>query len=44
MEKYLPATLLVIQVLAAIPYWLAGDWRMGLYWLFAAGLTFVVTF
>lgn len=44
LEKALPLTLLLIQVLASVPYWAIGDWRKGLYWLFAAGLTYVVTF
>jgi hypothetical protein len=43
-EKLLPLTLLIIQALASMPYWAVGDWRKGLYWLFAAGLTYVVTF
>lgn len=42
--QYLPTLLIVIDILASLPYWSIGDWRMGCYWLFAAGLTFVVTF
>ena len=43
-EKYLPLLLMLIQAVAAVPYAMAGDWRKALYWLFAAGLTYVVTF
>lgn len=43
-EKILPATMLVLQAAASMPYLMSGDWRKGLYWLFAAGLTYVVTF
>ncbi|MBM7423843.1 hypothetical protein [Spongiibacter marinus] len=43
-EKMLPAAMMVLQLGAAAPYLMGGDWRKGLYWLFAAGLTYVVTF
>ncbi len=42
--QYLPTAILLIQFGAAMPYLLTGNWRMGLYWLFAAGLTAVVTY
>lgn len=42
-EKILPTVLIIIDLLAAIPYGYLGNWRMCLYWLFAAGITFVVT-
>ena len=42
--KYLPTLLIVIDVLAAMPYAIDGDWRKSLYWLFAAGLTITVTY
>ena len=42
--KILPTVLMVIDLLAAIPYGMKGDWRKCLYWLFAAGLTFVITY
>jgi hypothetical protein len=41
--KILPTVLIVIDVLAAIVYGWTGDWRRCLYWLFAGGLTYVVT-
>ena len=41
--KILPSVLIVIDVFAALTYLPSGDWRHVLYWLFAAGLTFVVT-
>lgn len=43
-EKILPTILIVIDILSSIPYWHQGNWRMGVYWLCAAGLTFVVTY
>lgn len=42
--KLLPTALIVIQTCASVPYFAEGNWRMGLYWLFAAGLTTVVTY
>jgi hypothetical protein len=44
MEKALPTLMIVLQFFSAFPYFVSGDWRKGLYWLFAAGLTAVVTF
>lgn len=38
-----PAALIVLDLGAAVVYGLEGDWRRCLYWLFAAGLTAVVT-
>ncbi len=43
-EKILPTVLMLIDIGAAIPYGLQGDWRRCLYWLFACGLTFCVTY
>jgi len=43
-EKILPTVLIVIDVLSSIPYLMSGDWRKCVYWLCAAGLTFVVTY
>lgn len=40
----LPTVLIVIDIGAAYPYYAAGDWRMGTYWLAAATLTFCVTY
>lgn len=42
--KFFPTVILVLQALSAVPYFCTGDWRMGLYWLFAFGLTLVVTY
>lgn len=42
--KLLPTVLIIIDVFAAIPYAMHGDWRKALYWLFAAGLTITVTY
>jgi len=39
-----PSILIGLQLCASGVYFLAGNWRMGCYWLFAAGLTAVVTF
>jgi hypothetical protein len=41
--KILPTLLIIIDILAAMPYGFAGDWRMCVYWLAAATLTYVVT-
>lgn len=43
-EQFLPLVLIVIDIGSAAPYAIAGDWKMALYWLFAAGLNFTVTF
>jgi len=43
-ERFLPLLMMFLSVGASVPYWVLGDWRKGLYWLFAAGLTFTVTF
>lgn len=42
--QILPLVLIVIQAGASVPYLLDGDYRKGFYWLFATGLTVVVTF
>jgi hypothetical protein len=41
--KTLPTILIIIGVLAAIPYAMAGDYRRCIYWLAAGVLTLVVT-
>ena len=41
--QILPTILMVIDLGAAVPYFADGNWRRGLYWLFACGLTGVVT-
>lgn len=43
MEKILPTTLIIIDILASIPYCVQGDWRKCVYWLAAAALTYTVT-
>jgi hypothetical protein len=42
-HKILPTVLIIIDIFAAIGYIPTGEWRKILYWLFAAGLTYVVT-
>ena len=42
--KLFPSVLLILDIAAAVVYACHGDWRKTLYWLFAAGLTFVVTY
>ena len=43
-EQILPSVLILINVLAAIGYIPAGEWRRVVYWLAAAVLTATVTF
>lgn len=43
-EKILPLTLIVIQLMSAIPYTITGDWRKVVYWLATAVLNIAVTF
>jgi hypothetical protein len=43
MKLFFPLLIAGLMVCAAVPYLLAGDWRHGLYWLFAAGINVVVT-
>ena len=42
--KLFPTFLIVLDVLAAIAYMPAGDWRHVVYWLAAAVLTVTVTY
>ena len=44
MKKLFPCILIALDIAAATVYTCNGDWRKTLYWLFAAGLTAVVTF
>lgn len=44
LTRILPTVLIVIDIFASIPYFYYGNWRKGCYWLFAAGLTFMVTY
>jgi hypothetical protein len=39
-----PVILMSLNVGASIVYFCKCDWKMGLYWLFAMGLTAIVTF
>jgi len=38
-----PILIIVLSAAAGIVYLYSGDWRRGLYWLFAAGLGVCVT-
>ena len=42
--KAFAITLVILQVGACVAYFAQGDWKHGLYWLFATGITAVVTF
>lgn len=42
--KALAIAMIILSVGASIGYFIAGDWKRGLYWLFAAGITSTVTF
>lgn len=42
-SQILPTVLIVIDLGAAVPYFVDGNWRRGIYWLAAATLTTVVT-
>jgi len=42
--KFFPTLLIVLDVLAALAYVSAGDWRRVVYWLAAAVLTITVTY
>ena len=44
MEKIFPIILMILDILAGIVYFCNGDIKKGLYWLFAFGLTYTVTF
>ena len=35
-QKILSTIMIIIDLCASILYWFNGNWRMGLYWLFAA--------
>ena len=43
-EKILPTVIIIIQIMAAMPFLLKLDWRMSLYWLCAAGINIAVTY
>ena len=42
--KILATVLVVLQTGTCLAYFVQGDWKHGLYWLFADGITIVVTF
>lgn len=42
-DKLFPTILIVLDICASCPYFMAGDWRKGVYWLAAAVLTTMVT-
>lgn len=44
MEKVFPTILMTLDVLAAVPYAVHGDFRHAIYWLAAATLTACVTY
>ena len=43
MDKLFPLTLAIIDVMAALVYFYAGDYRRGIYWIAASVLTLSVT-
>jgi hypothetical protein len=43
MTKLFPAILFVLMLCASVAYGVKGDVRHCLYWLFVAGITYVVT-
>jgi uncharacterized membrane protein len=42
--KVFPTILIILDVCAAITYIPSGNWRMAVYWIAAAVLTFAVTY
>lgn len=44
MTKVFPTILIILDVCAAIPYGIQGDWRHCIYWIAAAVLTFCITY
>lgn len=43
-EQILPTVLIIIDISAAFGYFPSGNWRMIIYWISAACLTFCVTY
>jgi hypothetical protein len=43
MTKLLPLAMAALGLMASIAYFAIGDWRRGLYWLLASGISVVVT-
>lgn len=44
MTRIFPYIIMILYVCASITYFIGGDIKRGLYWLFALGLTICVTF
>jgi hypothetical protein len=44
MTKLFPSILVLLDLGAAVSYFVAGDWKRSIYWLAAATLTITVTF
>lgn len=42
--QWFPTLLILLDIAAAVPYGLHGNWRMAIYWLSAAILTACVTY
>ena len=43
-EKIFPLTLIILDMCASVPYFAAGDFKKGIYWIAAAVLNICVTF
>ena len=43
-EKIFPLTLIILDACASVPYFAAGDFKKGIYWIAAAVLNICVTF
>lgn len=43
-EKIFPIVLIVLDTCASVPYFAAGDFKKGIYWIAAAVLNICVTF
>jgi len=44
MTLVFPSVLIALDICAAIPYFVVGNWKLGIYWLAAATLTACVTY
>lgn len=42
-QQIFPTILMALDLCAAVPYFADGNWRRGFYWIFACGLTAVVS-
>jgi hypothetical protein len=43
-EYFLPLFLTFVDILCSIPYFIQHNYMRGMYWVFAAGITFCATF